>query len=137
AYYDPLAERIIVRGTEMSPTMEATLVHELVHVAQDQAFDLESGLISLDPAAGDAYRALVEGDANRIMLAYVESLDPGVQQAIEEDTRASVEEAEVALGDVPPALQAVGAAPYALGQPLVDLIAADGGNRAVDRAFSS
>ncbi|HEX2578478.1 MAG TPA: hypothetical protein VHK88_19185, partial [Aquihabitans sp.] len=41
AYYDPSAEKVFVRGTKLTPSLRVTLAHELVHVLQDQAFDLE------------------------------------------------------------------------------------------------
>jgi hypothetical protein len=47
-----------------------------------------------------------------------------------------LDEAEANLPEVPRVLIAVQLAPSALGQPRVDLIAADGGNGAVDAAFA-
>ena len=40
-YYDYETERIRIRGTKLTPTVQSTLVHELTHALQDQHFDLE------------------------------------------------------------------------------------------------
>ena len=66
ALYDPVAERIVVRGTEMTDGLRVTLVHELVHVAQDQAFDLERPPTGRVVGRLRGVRMLVEGDADRI-----------------------------------------------------------------------
>jgi hypothetical protein len=136
AFYDPVIERVIVRGTEMTTGVEVTLVHELVHVAQDQAFDLERPPATDTSAAYEAFDALVEGDAVRIELDYVDSLSADEQTGYWDDYGAAYDESQAALTEVPPALQALFAAPYLLGQPVVDLLAADGGNEAVDDAFA-
>jgi len=135
AFYDPVTETVTVRGTEMTTGIEVTLVHELVHVAQDQAFDLEKPPPDSSNGAVEAFDALVEGDAVRIELDYVESLDPDEQDAYWAAYEQDYEESSEGLTEVPSALQALFAAPYVLGQPLVDLIVEDGGNDAVDAAF--
>ncbi len=136
AFYDPSTETVTVRGTEMTIGLEVTLVHELVHVAQDQAFDLEQPPPDESAGAFEAFDALVEGDAVRIELAYVDSLSRDEQDAYWDGYMAEADEAEAGLSEVPSALQALFAAPYVLGQPVVDLIAEDGGNGAVDDAFA-
>src|SRR5690606_38956653 len=70
AYYDPALERVTVRGTELTPSVRATLVHELTHVLQDQHFDL-SRIGDPDFERAGPLRAIVEGDAGRIEDAYV------------------------------------------------------------------
>lgn len=136
AFYDPVTETVTVRGTEMSTVLAATLVHELTHVAQDQAFDLERALDD-DTGAAEGFHALVEGDAVRIESAYVESLTSDEQEVYWDDYLGQVDDAEAGLDAVPAAMQAFFAAPYVLGDPFVALVAADGGNRAVDDAFAS
>lgn len=136
AFYDPITETVTVRGTEMTTGLEVTLVHELVHVAQDQAFDLEQTLADESAGAYEAFRALVEGDASRIEMSYVDTLDSDEQDAYWDDYTAEVDESEAGLSEVPAALQALFAAPYVFGQPMVDLIAHEGGNGAVDDAFA-
>ena len=136
AYYDPITETVTVRGTEITTVLAATLVHELTHVAQDQAFDLER-VFDDESGSGEGFHALVEGDAVRIEAAYVESLAADEQDAYWDDYLGQLDDAEAGLDTVPPAVQAMFAAPYVLGDPFVALVAADGGNRAVDEAFAS
>jgi hypothetical protein len=137
AYYDPLRERITVRGTEMTPDLRVTLAHELVHVLQDQHFDLDAMLDDGDPTADrlSGYLALIEGDATRIHEAYVDSLSDADRKSYLDAIGQATGEADEQLGDIPGVLIAMQGAPYALGPSLVELIAADGGNDAVDDAF--
>jgi hypothetical protein len=137
AYYDPLRERITVRGTEMTPDLRVTLAHELVHVLQDQHFDLDAMLDDGDPMADrlSGYLALIEGDATRIQEAYVDSLSTDDRESYLDAIGQTSGEAEEQLGDIPGVLVAMQGAPYALGPSLVELIAVEGGNDAVDDAF--
>jgi hypothetical protein len=137
AFYDPIAERVTVRGTEMTTGLAVTLVHELVHVAQDQAFDLERPPPGDSAGAYEGYDALIEGDATRVEMAYLATLGAEEQAGYWEDYDAEYEASQEQLSDVPGALQAMFGAPYALGPPMVDLLVADGGNDAVDDAFAS
>lgn len=135
ARYDIEEQRIIVRGTEVTPDLEVTLVHELTHALQDQVFGL-AGLADPDGDATSgelfAFRALAEGDAGRIERAYVASLDDEAQAAVREATREGLDGLE--SEGVPVALQALFGAPYALGDPFVAFLDADGD---VDDAFES
>lgn len=142
AYYDLVTRHVVVRGQELDVDLRVTLVHELTHALQDQHFDLGTLQDGLDVDPDDAnldvyggYQALVEGDAVRIENAYVGELPDDEFDEYVESYDSQVEESEDELGDVPAALQASMLVPYMLGQPLVDLIAADGGNDAVDDAF--
>lgn len=142
AFYDPVAERVVVRGTETTVNLEVTLVHELTHVLQDQYFDLERDLVddaeddSDDAARSEAFVALVEGDALRIELTYTNQLPADERDEYLATYGEELAAAEDNLADVPAALQAFQIAPYILGQPLVELLAAEGGNAAVDDAFA-
>lgn len=135
AFYDPDIERVIVRGTEVTPGLAVTLVHELTHVLQDQAF----GLRDLDdPAATSgelfAYRALVEGDAVRIENEYIEGeLDDDDQAAIDASNADDLEAVDEQA--IPEALQAFFGLPYALGEGFLTFLDAEGGDDAIDEAF--
>ncbi|MGH9213315.1 MAG: hypothetical protein ACRD2C_21990 [Acidimicrobiales bacterium] len=141
AFYDPSTEQVVVRGTEIDVGLEVTLVHELTHVLQDQHFDLDAAFEQLDPNDNDAaaryeaYTALVEGDAMRIEFAYLDQLPSEEVDAYVSTYGDELSAAEQDLAAVPAALVAFQTAPYALGQPLVEIIAADGGNGAVNNAF--
>lgn len=123
AYYDSLEERVTVRGTEITPELRATLVHELTHVLQDQSFDLDRfGEDDEDVTDGQvmAFQALAEGDAGRIEHAYVDSLSEEEQEAINggsEDAASEFEEEGPSQ-----AVAALFAAAYILGDPFVELL---------------
>jgi hypothetical protein len=162
AFYDPTIERVIVRGTEIGVDLKVTLVHELTHALQDQRFDLdgvqsaiyadvdlaaangdpaddEDGEADLAESAANAafagYQALVEGDAVRVENAYIDSLSDADLDDYTSSYQDDLDQAETDLDQVPAALRAFQAIPYVLGQPLVDLVNADGGNTAVDDMF--
>lgn len=137
AFYDRGDERVRVRGTELTPGLRVTLVHELTHALQDQHFDL-------DPLAGDpatdgqalGLRALAEGDATGIEEAYTsDELSPDDLADYEEEHEGEISQAEADLHDVPAALTAMFSAPYDLGAPLVLGLRNEGGNERLDEAY--
>ncbi|MDQ4133795.1 MAG: hypothetical protein M3179_11460 [Actinomycetota bacterium] len=129
-YYDPERERILVRGTDMTVDVRATLVHELTHALQDQHFDL--ALADEFETSGQefAYQALVEGDARRIERAYLRDLP---ESQLDEYVEESAEEPD--FEGVPAALVAYLSAPYELGVGFAGLVAEQGGQTAIDDAF--
>lgn len=136
AYYDPSTEEVYVRGTELTPAIRVTVAHELVHVLQDQHFDLER-MADLDAATASSLRAIAEGDATRVEEAFVASLDAEDRKAYQDETAADVEAAESSLADVPPILTAMFSAPYFFGPAIVTLAHADDGNEGVDALFDA
>lgn len=137
AYYDPEDGRVRVRGTELTVGVRATLVHELTHALQDQAFDLRRvGGDDLDDPEQLALRSVVEGDATRIELRYVDQvLGAEGRAAYEDERRQAVEAGADDTAAVPGAIVAGFATPYLLGAPFVMLLDAAGGNAAVDEAL--
>ncbi len=137
AYYDPIDQRVRVRGTTVTVGLEVTLVHELTHALQDQHFDLERLYEDeLPPGAAEAFRGLVEGDAVRIEDTYIaEVLTPAQRDEYDTEYAAALESSKAATGDVPAFVNAGFGVPYLLGQPLAVMLANRGGNDAVDRAF--
>ncbi|RPI11833.1 MAG: hypothetical protein EHM63_00965 [Actinobacteria bacterium] len=132
AYYDQEEDRIIIRGTEISPALSVTLVHELTHALQAQHFDLEREEEGED-GADDVFRSLVEGDATRIEEGYVASLSDDELAAYEDETESQEESAD--LSAVPSVWLAFVGAPYSLGRDLVTYLAATDGNGAVNDAL--
>ncbi len=133
AFYDPATERITVRGTDLTPALRVTLVHELTHAVQDQHFDIGrlDEITSSDAEGG--FRDLIEGDATRIENRYIDTLDAADRRAYEEESSGS----DPDLSGVPPVLLAFFGAPYVLGADLVDLLEETGGDKAVNEAFDS
>ncbi len=124
AFYDPVDKRITVRGTELTPSVKATLAHEMTHALQDQHFDLQK----LGEDAGEdgafVYRAVIEGDATNIEQAYSE------QELTAEERDAAAESdadtGEAAYADRAPALVAFFVAPYSLGPPFTEVLRSAG-----------
>ncbi len=121
AYYDYRKKVVNVRGTDVTPSMEATLVHELTHALQDQHYDLEARNDGADSEEAAVLRAVLEGDAMTIEAAYVQSLPEEQRRRMLEDGRRQYEEADAGLANVPAALRAAQAIPYYLGRPFVAL----------------
>jgi len=136
AYYDPDLEQVFVRGTELTPAVRVTIAHELVHVLQDQQFDLER-LEDFDDGRAEVLRSLAEGDAGRIEQAYVEDvLTDDERQAYEDESTSGSDEAVEDLeANVPPILTTIFAAPYVLGPSLIALLDQRGGNEAINAAL--
>ncbi len=141
AYYSTEDERIRIRGEQLTPAIEATLVHELTHALQDQHFDIGDRSEELQESDNDGaesgYQAVVEGDANRIESAYVLGLDEEDLEAIREEQQRQAEEFREQSADLPPVLATLLGAPYSLGEALLQLAADDGGNEAVDELFET
>ena len=134
AFYDPDTKKVSIRGTELTPAVRATLAHELTHAVQDQHVDL-GRLDDLEGEEGDALRAIGEGDADRIEDAYVDTMSDDDLDAYDAEQQKADEETASLDEKVPQVLQSLFAAPYAFGDQLVSILAADGGNGAVDKAL--
>jgi hypothetical protein len=133
-FYDPETDELVVRGAALTPYVRTTIAHELVHALDDQHLDLDrQEYDEADDEIGFGFSALVEGDARRVETAYRASLsDEEQDQAAEEEMALG---ADTDLGDIPLVLVDLISAPYALGERLVEGLAADGGEPAVDAAF--
>jgi hypothetical protein len=132
--YDPTTERIQVRGDELTPTVEATLVHELTHVLQDQHVDLERDFGDDDEAA-TAFHAIVEGDASRIETAYVDALPAEEREALDAAEADQLAGVETDLEGVPDYLQASIGAPYALGESFLAVLIETEGEGVVEEIY--
>lgn len=138
AYYSFEDEKVRVRGTEITPAVKSTLVHELVHVLQDQRFDVgatSKKLHDAEDSSGLAFQALVEGDASRIETAYAEQLTPQERKALRRDEARQAKDAEASIKDVPEVLQTMMGAPYVLGEALLDVAMLEGEDE-VDDLFA-
>jgi hypothetical protein len=142
AFYDFDRKEIVVRGTKLDVSRRATLAHELVHVLQDQHFDLRK--IERRSAQDDARRggsagamlALIEGDANRVEDAYVKALSSAERSRYGREQAAVGSAFGTATAGVPPFVQLLFGAPYELGPFTIRMLLADGGNAKVDAALT-
>ncbi|GGO92216.1 hypothetical protein GCM10011584_28100 [Nocardioides phosphati] len=137
AYYSFDDKQIRVRGTRITPAVRSTLVHELVHVLQDQNFDAgarSKKLSDADDSSGMAYDALVEGDARRIETKYAAQLGPKARRALQRDRDRQTDDAEESIKGVPEVLQTMMGVPYVLGEALLAVATLDGEDE-VDKLF--
>ncbi len=136
AFYDPERKTVFVREGPMTPLARATLVHELTHALQDQHFDIAR----LDDQEGSdeasAFRALVEGDAERIENEYVASMSSADAAEYQKELKASQQGAQDAIEGVPTFLVSLFESPYLLGTSLIATLQADGGASRIDEALA-
>lgn len=137
-YYSYEDERIRIRGTELTPAIRSTLVHELTHVLQDQHFDLEAmtDKVEDDSAASSALDALIEGDARRIETEWRTGLSEEDRAAVVASLEDQSQGFEEDAADIPEVLTTMMSSPYALGEALLAVAVEQGGDRAVDELFA-
>ena len=130
-------EIVRVRGTEVSPKVAATLVHELTHVLQDQHFDIGDRIeaVADEDTDEESLRVLVEGDADRIEDLWIESRSDREREALEEARAAESNTAGEALAELPASLVTFFASSYILGAGFIDVLEAADGTAAIDAAF--
>ncbi len=136
--YDPETEELLVRGTDLTPYTQQTVVHELVHALDDQWFDLDRS--ELDDAVDESsfgFSALVEGNARHIEAIWEESLTEAEREELLREEMSYAADVDIDILSIPSIVLELMTAPYELGQPFVEAIRADGGLAAVDAAFES
>ncbi len=144
AYYSFEDKRITIRGETITPAVRSTLVHELTHALQDQHFSVGDRMKALRKQADDGTTtseesildAITEGDAERMETLYRESLTPAERKALDRGRQDESDTATKRLKHVPKVVLTMISSPYTLGQSLVQTVAQDGGNRAVDALFA-
>jgi hypothetical protein len=143
AYYSFADKRITVRGHRITPSVKATLVHELTHVLQDQHFRIGARMKALAKQAkkgpttseADVLRAVIEGDAERVESLYRASLKPAQVRALDAAQQDETAQAQPTLSRIPKIVVTMLTSPYSLGVGLTQTAAAVGGNTAVNRLF--
>ncbi len=139
AFYSPNRKEVVVRGLGTPDAAHrVTLAHELTHVLQDQHFDLNrlEAKVRRNPEGdSDALRAFIEGDANRIEDDYVKQLSAADRTAYRKGRDQDASKADQETKSVPAIVTLEFSAPYRYGPPVLNVLAADGGNGSVDRAF--
>ena len=135
-YYDPATKQIYVvaRTGRIGAIEKVTFAHEFTHALQDQNFGLK-GIQTDAIGQGDrsiAHLALIEGDASLLMTQWLtRHLDPaGMAEILAGDPVAQAQ-----LDAAPPFLRDALEFPYLQGVLFVNSIWAQGGWKAVDRAF--
>jgi hypothetical protein len=142
AFYDVNKKEVVVRGTTLDVSHRATLAHELVHVLQDQHFDIRSierRASEADERAGGssgAMLALIEGDANNVMHGYLRGLSEAERAQYDREQGAQARDFRKAAGDIPAFIQLLFSAPYDFGPLTIRVLIAAGGNGAVNTALT-
>jgi hypothetical protein len=142
-FYDQRRKALYVRGTDLSDVdTRVTLVHELTHALQDQHFDLTKLDDGVKTSGQDfALTALVEGDATDVENDYLYSLPKSEQDAYfggdTQDATSTTSPDEPSASDIPPVLELINSGPYIFGPRYIQTLRQTGGQRKVDRAFSS
>jgi hypothetical protein len=109
-------------------------VHELTHALQDQHFDLNEMRDVGDDDSLSAITALIEGDASRVETAWVTRLGTADQRAYERQNARLNAGAD--FDEIPPVVRILFGAPYQFGPALIEVLRAEGGQAAIDRAFT-
>lgn len=141
AYYSFEDKRITIRGNTVTPAIRSTLVHELTHVLQDQHFDIgaRTEKLSKEGEKGESTTeeslldSIVEGDAERVETLYRDSLPAKQRRALDKGRNDEIDQAAPRIAKVPKVVVTMLTSPYTLGESLVQAVAADGGNKAVDK----
>jgi hypothetical protein len=139
AFYDPSAQEIVIRGRgPLDIERKATLAHELTHVLQDQHFDIQKlrrTASDSDTASSGALTALIEGDAERVKLAYLKELPAADRKAYDAAQEKSGESADQAEAGAAQIVQLELESPYIFGPDVLKVLVAHGGNSAVNDAL--
>jgi hypothetical protein len=127
-FYDPETGALVVRGSGLTPYVRTTIAHELTHALDRPEYDDAQDEVAF------GFSAIVEGNARRVEAAYKASLSD------DEQFQADAEELQLSqgfdFGSIPPVLIQMLAAPYQLGQALVDRIVDDRGNEGLAAALA-
>lgn len=139
-FYDPETTEFVVVSDDdtLDANEQWTHAHEFVHALQDQYYQLE--LLNdeeLDSEASLALRALAEGDATQVQLAYL--FDGYFSTKEVNEIYAAIQNSSdsAALDTMPPVLRRSFAFPYDEGYTFVNTLYAQGGFAAVDAAWQN
>jgi hypothetical protein len=132
--YDSETGELLVRGDRLTPGLQVTIVHELVHALDDQWFGLDRpGLDDRDDEAGFAFSALSEGDATRIHEEFVGAMAPETLQDYLAEQAATLPDFDPSA--LPSVLLLEDRLLYVSGAEFAGAVAQAGGNAEVDAAF--
>ncbi|MEL7208642.1 MAG: hypothetical protein AAGK32_10495 [Actinomycetota bacterium] len=132
--YDPVSERLVVRGQAFDLHLQGVLIRRLTNALDDQWFDL--GRETADAEAAYGFAAVVEGNGSRVERAWVQSLEPALQVEYRAQQGAAASAEELARKQsLPPAVRQLGSSPTVDGDRYVtDLLGT--GEAAVDVALA-
>lgn len=133
AFYTPWDETIVLPEGQPEVALSVTIVHELTHALQHQ-----NGMLGVFPDSPDgatARTALIEGDADRIAMAWYWSRTEAEQQAYLDAIGYDADAVLLDPGDSYLATSFY--ASYEIGLPMVQAIVAADGAEAIDRLLTA
>jgi hypothetical protein len=135
-FYDPEDDALVVRGSDLSPGVRSTLVHELTHAWDDQHFELHRpALDEADDESAFAFSTLLEGNAVRVEEAWAGTLSSEERAQLRSEEGTASE--RLGSADVPPIVLQLLSLPYAAGPSFVEELLRSGGEARVDAAFAA
>ncbi|HSH23684.1 MAG TPA: hypothetical protein VK975_06460 [Acidimicrobiales bacterium] len=133
-FYDPESDELVLRGSELTPYVRSTLVHELSHALDDQHFELHRPVVDdADDESSLAFSALIEGVSVSIETAYSQSRSDAEQNEAAKEAAAFASRA--ASAGIPPIVTQLAQFPYIFGPLFVGALVDEGGEERVDAAF--
>jgi hypothetical protein len=134
AVYDQQKKAVYVDGVVVTPLVDASLANALTSALEGEYFNLHR-IVSGSGNDESAASALIEGAADRVEQAYVESRPAATQRLFQTEYQVQDAAAHRVLAALP-AFVADGAAfPDDFGLTLVDALYSQGGNVELDEAF--
>jgi hypothetical protein len=133
-FYDPETDELVLRGAELNPYVETTLVHELSHALDDQHFELyRPEVFEADDESALAFSSLIEGVALSVEFGYRQTLSAEDQEA---SARAAGEFSQRAgSSPIPPVVTSLAQFPYLAGPFFVGALLEEGREARIDEAY--
>lgn len=133
-FYDPRTDELVVRGGELNPYIETTLVHELAHALEDQYFELNRPEIDdADDERALAFSSLIEGVAITVQTAYQATLSVAETEASNREAAASSQRR--GTSSIPAIINSLSQFPYLAGPFFVGALVEEGAEGRVNEAF--
>lgn len=134
-FYNRETDELVVRGTELTPYVRQTIVHELTHALDDQHFELwRPDYEEMLDETPDGFVSVIEGSGRYVEDLWEASLTPDELDALEREEARYALEADI--GDIPFSLIGLLVAPYEEGLVFVEDILDSGGMSALDAALA-
>jgi hypothetical protein len=136
-YYDPVTKELRVRAGQLTPLVRTVIVHELTHALDDQQFDLDRPEYdSAEDEIGFGFVALAEGNARRVENAYRDTMSAADRTSADSEEQKLAISGALSLAKLSLALLQLELAPYDFGERFIEALLTNGGQGAVDRAFT-
>ncbi|HWH36111.1 MAG TPA: hypothetical protein VNT56_12435 [Acidimicrobiales bacterium] len=134
-FYDPETDELVLRGVELNPYVEVTLVHELTHALEDQHFELDRpDIFEADDERALGFSSLIEGVALTVESAYRATLSDGEREAA--DREAAAFSRRAGASPIPAIITSLSQFPYLAGPFFVAALLEEGAEDRVNAAYA-